>query len=265
MKKIAVSGSILLGACCPKASVKPAAHAGPAWTTSTVDLAPAAVHAQLGAPVSGSADGNLGVEECFAVTPPFSKRCVRYIDGLVLHDNAESHVPASALVKTFDRLVTEATATFGAPDSRINFAFTPGEHVLGMWEGRGFRFGESCVLESARKAAEAATPEGLESDAPELQAAATAGTACVHAGWEKGISIGNRAVDGDVAMDGMYLLNINYRSQDEVRRATYKDALNAGVKKLMKDIDKLGEDVEALDKEDATPEDRATPEDAPTP
>jgi len=60
-------------------------------------------------------------------------------------------------------------------------------------------------------------------------------------------------------------LNINYRSQDEVRRATYKDALNAGVKKLMKDIDKLGEDVEALDKEDATPEDRATPEDAPTP
>lgn len=248
MKHTFLIATLFWAGCCPNPSVAPSGTnmSGKApWTATVVDLTQDATHAHLGAPISSNADGVGGPEECFAVVAPFTSRCVVYVGARVLLDNITSIVPAAQVISEFQRTVDETAAMRGGPDEQFHFIFTPGEHVLGMWAGRGFRFGESCVFESAREAAKESNPAGLAIGSPELIAAAAVGTACLRAVWRAGASIHTTETDGDDPADAAYHLNHHYHSLDAERTMLYQRALDAGVSDLMKKLENLDAEIEA--------------------
>jgi hypothetical protein len=206
------------------------------WLASVVDMPPAGVHALLGAPTSRQDDGRGISEECFEATPPWTRRCVSYLDGRVIADAARLEVAPEAMSRTFDAAVREVSATLGRGPAEVQrFGFTAGAHVLGDWGGRGFRFGESCVFESAWLEARVAHPEGLAPDAVALADALRSGTGCLHALWGPDVSL--RTGEGDAPNTyGVGLSRLTTDPAQRARMAALEDAsrsqIDAALEKL---------------------------------
>jgi hypothetical protein len=179
------------------------------------------------------------------VAPPVVSRCVTYIDGLALSDTTDSWVPAADLVSRFDALVAEVSSAVGAPDTRVHFAFTPGEDVLLDWQERGFRFGESCIFESAIKKGTAAPPEAL--DAPGFTEAVASGSACLRASWSQGSGVYSHGIDGPDAPARTYRVTVGHASQDAARRKRYQDAVEADLDAALKRLRELSKEVDSLE------------------
>jgi hypothetical protein len=186
------------------------------WFAPVVDLAEEQVHARLGPPIRTEPNHAGQVSSCFAVSPPWLERCVTYLDGRVFDDRAVLEAPAGTFVTLFNDLSRAVSAHLGREPSEVErFVFTPGEHVLSSWDGRGFHFGESCVFQKASTTARAERPEGLSADAPELAAALSAGTVCLHASW----GVGAVVRTGEAANPRRYGLRTYRTTTDPARLA----------------------------------------------
>ena len=236
------------------------------WLASVVDMTPAVVEAQLGAPTSRKDDGSGMPEACFEVAPPWRRRCVSYLDGRVYSDSAHLEVAPEAMSRTFEATVRDVSATVGREPAEVQrFTFAPDVHAFSDWRKRGFRFGESCVFERAWLEARAAHPGGLAPDAPALAEALRTGTGCLHASWGPDVTL--RTSEGgtpDTYGVGLFRLTTDpaQRARMTALGEESRARLNAAFKKARALLKTKGLKVEpATESKDASP----TPAGDPTP
>ncbi len=228
------------------------------WLASVIDMTPAAVEAQLGAPTSREDDASGIPEACFEVAPPWTRRCVSYLDGRVYSDSAHIEVAPEAMSRTFEAAVRDVSATVGREPAEVQrFTFTPGVHAFSDWRERGFRFGESCVFERAWLEARAAHPGGLAPDAPALAEALRTGTGCLHASWGPDVTL--RTSEGgapDTYSVGLFRLTTDpaQRARMTALEEESRARLDAALEKLRARLDAEGLEVEpATESKGASP------------
>jgi hypothetical protein len=241
--------SVGVGACASApAADGPLAAVDKAWLASVVDLDPQEVQSRLGAPIRSELDLAGQLESCFTVTPPWTERCVTYLDGRVFADRARLEVAPARLSGAFGELQRAVSVLVGRESTEVHrFVFTPGQHALYGWAARGFHAGESCALQAASDAARAADPDGLSADAPELLAALRAGQACLHATWGEAASLRT----GESSRPEHYGLGLYQATVDPGRRARQAE-LDAQVREHLKKRFRARESDDAVKSEGGT-------------